>query len=112
MSVRVISRRKGGTPADPGETIVTVARPSVFANPFELYSEKDRNKVCDAYEEYMRARFKLDDAFRKAVTKLAKRHAGGARLALQCWCAPKRCHADSLKKLIEEIAALSAKKGK
>lgn len=104
MSVRVVSRRKGGIEATPGEVLVTIARPSILSNPFEMKEEGDRKEVCDKYEVYMRKRYEEDEAFNKIILKLARKHRCGARLALQCWCAPKRCHGDSLKKLIEEVA--------
>ena len=52
-------------------------------------SSEERNRVCDRYEAVFLKRgldlFEIKDAKR-----------------LGCWCKPKRCHGDFLKRLIDE----------
>lgn len=75
----------------PGDIIID--RRTKWGNPFIMQNETQRNFVCDQYEIY------LDQQLRQHKLNLnelfnAKR--------LGCWCFPKRCHGNTLKKKIEE----------
>lgn len=74
----------------PGD--VKIDRTTPWGNPFLMYSERDRDHVCDLYESWFIYSLGKDKI---KLLKDAKR--------LGCWCAPKRCHGDFLKKLIEEL---------
>jgi hypothetical protein len=104
MTIRVVSKRKGGTEAEDGETVIYVGRPHVLGNPTPLGSERQRPETLRVYSAWLRAQYATPgSAVNVAVTRLAARHRAGERIALQCWCAPKRCHADYIKQLVEEI---------
>lgn len=77
-----------GVPKD----AVYVGRPSEFGNPFVMKTEKDRDSVCDKFEEYIANKPELIEL---AKTKLKGKH-------LVCYCSPKRCHADTLLRLANE----------
>ena len=90
---------------------VRVDRTSVLGNPFRMASESDRDQVCKEYEAYffnMLCREKksgLSDTKARAFVqelrrlyKLAKTH---GKLELFCWCAPKRCHAETIKQFLD-----------
>ena len=86
-----------------GVPIIRVDRTSAIGNPFKMYSESERDKVCDEYEVYFNKKVAegTDVKFMnelRAIYKLAKQ--GDVYLA--CWCAPKRCHAETIKKFIEK----------
>jgi len=73
---------------------VLIDRRTKWGNPFILGKDGDRDEVCDKYEEYIRhgeGNWLLDhlDELKDKV--------------LGCWCAPKRCHGDTLIKLVEEF---------
>lgn len=71
----------------PPKDAVFVGRPSKWGNPFLLAGEHTRDLVCDNYETYLyRDRPDLVDD--------AKEELDGKDLV--CYCAPKRCHADTL----------------
>jgi hypothetical protein len=75
----------------PGD--VRVDRATRWGNHFYMANDSDeeRDRVCDAYERDLKGRC---DKSRTYLSPLmhAKR--------LGCWCAPKRCHADSLARAI------------
>ena len=74
---------------------VVVDRSSGWGNPFHLNnrnSEKERNKVCDQFELYAAWRLTIEPDWLKPLR--------GKDLA--CWCAPKRCHAETLIRLANE----------
>lgn len=80
-----------------------VGRPSPLGNPFPLEREADRDTVIDKYEAWLRQRVTSGD--KKVVDELRRlRRLAEEReeLVLTCWCAPRRCHADVVKRLIEE----------
>ncbi len=74
------------------ETLIWVG----MGNPFQMNSEEDRNKVCDSYEEHYA--YCIEQSITKAIVRrMAKRLVEGKTIALFCHCAPKRCHADTIR---------------
>lgn len=104
MPIRVVSKRKGGVEAEDGELIVYVGRPHVLGNPTPLGSDRNRPAALRVYGHWLRFCYGQGGTpQREAIDRLAVRVAAGERLALQCWCSPKACHADIIKQLIEEV---------
>jgi hypothetical protein len=104
--VLVVSRRSGGVRAPDGYVIVNCDRSTFLGNPYLMTYEKDRDRCCQRYERHLRhamaskgERFR---SLREAIQDIVKLVALGRSVALQCWCAPKRCHADSIKKYVLE----------
>ena len=98
MSIFISNRVQG-----PGETVYC-GRGSALGNPFVMQnlSDTERNRVCDKYEEW----------FQKLLTKTGdmpfliqlhtiRKLAQKGDVTLQCFCAPKRCHCETIKKYIE-----------
>ena len=92
---------------------VQVYRPSPLANPFSFkHSNFDTVKVADRdeaiheYEKWLDAQ--LLDSSSPASTAfghLLQQLKQNGKLVLICWCVPKRCHADVLRrKLLEAVA--------
>ena len=77
------------------ENTVRVDRRSRWGNPFVMKDKSDaeRNRVCDAFEE-MAAKWTPE-----TIAALKKDLKGKS---LACWCAPKRCHADTLLRIANE----------
>lgn len=90
---------------------VRVDRTSILGNPFKMFDERDRDRVCNNYDNYffdmirrgkesgtqnLKARAFVQELRR--LYKLAKTH---GKLDLFCWCAPKRCHAETIKFFLE-----------
>lgn len=86
--MKVLNKRIHGVP----QGAVYVGRPSKFGNPFVMHSEAERDAVCDQYEAWLQAQPEL--------IKAAQRELRGKDLV--CWCAPRRCHAQTLLRIANE----------
>ena len=80
---------------------VSVCRPSVLGNPYKITTDVSRRYVCALYEKYFdyhskKGRFE----FRYELTRLKQLYKKYGKLRLFCWCTPKRCHAETIKKYI------------
>ena len=81
---------------------VKVDRSSVLGNPFYMADESQRDKVCDKYEAYFKENIQnTESAFYKEIERLYKILKKHGKLELFCWCAPKRCHAETIKNYLE-----------
>jgi hypothetical protein len=97
-----------------GYSIIYIGRGSVFGNPFVMQNQtiRERERVCDQYLIHLKAQWKLaqqgnENELAMGIVELAKRVKQGERIALQCFCAPKQCHGDTLKKTIEWLVEKS-----
>ena len=100
-------------------------RTTILGNPFEMRSELERDLVCDAFSEYMAEMvsqanpnpsaiaFYLSQKYSLKISTSWKRPHSGAIFILElqgllslaskgdltilCWCAPKRCHLETIK---------------
>lgn len=90
---RVVNIRniKGSWP----KNTVRIDRRSEWGNPFIMRndSDKERDRVCDAFEEMVA--LWTPEVIAKLKTELKGRD-------LACWCATKRCHADTLLRIANE----------
>ena len=73
--------------------LVDVDRGTPWGNPYKMSREKDRDEVCDRYEEHFAGVPELHDRLGELHGKV-----------LACWCYPKRCHAMHLAKLASSEA--------
>ena len=108
--VRVVNMRKK-VALEPGEVPVSVDRTHPdLGNPFVLRNPRDRaerDRVCDQFERMADNDMRIRGPIYRAVRELAGRVRAGERLALRCWCAPDRCHADWIAaRVLEEVARL------
>ena len=70
--------------------LVNITRDGSWGNPYPMSGERERNKVCDAFEIYLAGRPDL-------LERIAAGELSGK--VLLCWCHPKRCHGDHLAEL-------------
>ena len=84
-SIRIYNLRNGKPPDD----AILVDRRTPWGNPFPTDDEEDRDFVCDEFEDYARKRHIREPAW---LSPLRGKN-------LVCWCAPKRCHAETLRRL-------------
>jgi hypothetical protein len=85
-----------------GEVLIKVDRSSSVGNPFYMASEGKRDEVCDQYEEWFKEM--MTDDFHAGAKNYIKQIIAFAKIqdvALGCWCAPKRCHAETIKAYVE-----------
>ncbi|KAK8836256.1 hypothetical protein M9Y10_039888 [Tritrichomonas musculus] len=100
-------------------TDVRVDRKSVLGNPYKMSDESQRDKVCDMYETYFNALVKDDkqwmnehnitqafrDNFMRELGRISIILEQHGEVNLWCWCAPKRCHSETIKKYLQKITA-------
>ncbi len=81
----VLNKHKHDIP--PGS--VYIGRGSVWGNPFRIGLDGDRDAVCEKHREYLKDRVASGLI---TVQQLASLHGKD----LVCFCAPLRCHGDTL----------------
>lgn len=108
ITIKNLRREKPTNPWD-----VKVDRSSILGNPFVMKGESQRDSVCELYEkEFMRklsntyTNDKSDNGFSRELDRLCGLYKEYGKLNLFCWCAPKRCHAETIKKHIEDNVIL------
>lgn len=69
---------------------------SVWANPFKISAEDNRESVIKKYEKYIRRKLDQGEIGLEDLEKLKGKNLG-------CWCYPEACHGDVLVRLIEEF---------
>ena len=93
-NITVIHMRSVNTYKNLGYKVIDITRRSPYGNPFVMTEEAQRDSVCEQYISYFNGRKDLQDKLYSEV----KLH---PKVALACWCKPKRCHGDSLKTWLE-----------
>ena len=85
---------------------VRVDRQSVLGNPFYMKYESQRDKVCDEYEKWLHNKLfirNIDKSIIHEMNRLWQIYKKYGKLNLFCWCAPKRCHAETIKVTLEKV---------
>jgi hypothetical protein len=93
---------------------VKVDRSSPLGNPFNMSNESKRDEVCERYDHWFKEMLtkkpntpynskKVHMAFKIAILTLQEAHKKHGKLRLFCWCAPKRCHASTIKEYLESV---------
>jgi hypothetical protein len=88
---------------------IIVHRPSPLGNP---YTHKHgtlarivvatRDEAVDSYERWLREKIRVrDHAVCNALNEIYRKAKAGD-ISLVCFCSPARCHADVIRKVIEE----------
>lgn len=85
MEIRVLHHREWL------ENSIRIDRGTEWGNPFVMRSDTiaERKRVCDLYEQYAIWRLSVEPDW---LEPLRGKH-------LICWCAPRRCHGDTLLRL-------------
>lgn len=94
--IRIISRQDHPHPTRPWE--VRVDRGTVFAHP---HKGGTHGEHCDQYERwfYDHLPYLMPD-----LDELIDIYRAHGQLVLMCWCAPDRCHAETIRDwLLEEL---------
>jgi hypothetical protein len=75
---------------------------SVLGNPFFMKKEDQRDAVCDRYEDHFNVMIRSDCKFQRELARIQSIYETYGKLRLFCWCAPKRCHAETIKRWLEK----------
>lgn len=79
-------------------------RPGPLGNPFVMGRDGDRDAVCDKHEAMLRdAAADKPNTTRAARLALRAVWALPADAVLACYCAPLRCHCDTIAKIWKEM---------
>ena len=112
FEIEIVNIKK--TPAVKKDTsYVYCGRGSALGNPFNMenYSVEERNRVCDAYEEYIDAEVLTNEKIKLQLNLCWKTGRENGIVKLGCYCAPLRCHCNKIKDiLIEKQEFLASKK--
>lgn len=81
-----------------------IGRGSPLGNPFVMRdkSQTERNRVCDAYEVWFKEQVDKDNPLVMNELRRLYRIAQKGDLVLGCFCAPKRCHGETIKRFLEQ----------
>ena len=109
MSVQIINLRTG-QPYD-----FRCDRKSPVGNPYIMHNESERDLVCEEYLKLFDQTMtdtSLDDddraesmwatvkEFRDYIHRIEQHYKQHGTVTLACWCAPKRCHCETIKRWI------------
>ena len=83
-----------------GETIY-IGRGSYLGNPFPLGDFVNREDCIKEYEKYLSENILMKNEKIMRALKQIYDASQDHPVNLQCFCAPHKCHGDSIKKLIE-----------
>ncbi|AFH14796.1 hypothetical protein LU11_gp265 [Pseudomonas phage Lu11] len=80
---------------------VRIDRKTIFGNKFPISLTGSRKESCDRYEAWAFSRMrKPKSKYRRRILALRQQYLAGAKLRLLCHCYPKRCHGQTIRKLI------------
>ena len=79
-----------------------IGRGSPLGNPFVAKSEADRDAVCDQYQAWFDCKVEAGDERVMNELRRLYRLAKKGDLVLGCFCAPKRCHGETIKAFLEK----------
>lgn len=88
-----------------GRNAQNVGRPTALGNPFFMKDESMRDEVCDRYETWFKQ--KVANADPAVMNQLRALWTIGKRTGvvnLGCYCAPRRCHADTIARFLKNYA--------
>jgi len=91
---------------------IQVDRSSPLGNPFTMQqlTQADRNKVCDEYAEYFAVKLQQKDTtFMTELNRLIGIYKKFGMLNLFCWCAPQKCHAETIADYITRVCHSTAR---
>ena len=79
---------------------------SPVGNPFVVGKDGDRDACCDAYEKYVNSGqiWVENKEFVEWINERIWEYQQRKDIELVCGCKPQRCHGDTLRKLIIELA--------
>lgn len=85
-----------------------IGRPSILSNPYSHKKDskhakwivETRTEAIDSYEDYFEKMLTDSRLFMKALEKLLNFFKKHNKMYLVCFCKPKRCHGDVIKKYL------------
>ena len=78
---------------------VYIGRPSKWGNPFKIGRDGNREEVIEKYGEWLIGAREAPGGEERPALDEAKQKLRGKRLG--CYCRPRACHGDVLKKFVD-----------
>lgn len=88
-----------------------IGRGSALGNPYThldknktlaLFQCEDREEAIEKYSEYFDVMYGHNKEFTDAVDEIYKHYKNGDNIYLGCFCKPKSCHGDIIKRKLEQ----------
>lgn len=97
MPIKIINIKKTDEPH------IYCGRGSALGNPYLLTNEADRLRVIQRYEYwfYRQIQVEKNQAVMNQLDKIYNELMDKGSVTLGCYCAPKPCHCDVIKRFIE-----------
>jgi len=96
--IQIVNRHDGK--AKPGVHRVSVSRPGPLGNPFIIGEHGNREQVIKLYDEHFRKSVYTPCALSEAFARLVEYMMTECYIELECFCAPKACHAEIIREAI------------
>lgn len=87
------------------EMLIKVDRSNkVLGNRYYMHNESERNLVCNQYQEWFNRQINDTNRQNSVLIELRRIYsiAKEKNVALGCWCYPKRCHSETIKRFLEK----------
>ena len=81
---------------------VYVGRPTPLGNPYEIGPDGTREEVIELYEAWLEEEMDRGGPAMSMFVRLFDELCMRGSLELLCWCKPKPCHADVIKRFLLE----------
>jgi len=80
---------------------------SALGNPFVITKASDREKVCNQYKDWFMGQVlsKDNSAFNEQIEMILDKARKHEDIMLGCFCAPKKCHCETIKYFVESTIA-------
>jgi hypothetical protein len=98
--IAIVNRHDGKE--KPGVYRVNVSRPGPLGNPFIAGEHGTRKQVIALYEEHFKKLVYTPCALSEAFVTLVEYMMTECYMELECWCAPKACHAEIIREAVFE----------
>ena len=101
MMDQIIVGRKGDHV--PSYEAIYIGRGSALGNPFKMVDESRRDQVIEQFRQHLWIEIKSnpDGAMNTELMRISRMIKCGKKIMIQCFCKPKACHGDVIKRAIE-----------
>lgn len=103
MTIEIMNLRTV-KPSEPWD--FRIDRSTPVGNPFNMINESRRDSVCDQYEKWFNEKWFVEETHSRTffayLQTLMAAHRNYGKLRLFCWCAPLRCHGQTIKEYLEK----------
>ena len=101
MEIIIANIRTGAIKID-DRHVFLIDRRTPVGNPYPLDDEANRDEVCDKYQVWFDDKIKVKDPkVMGYLTALKTYLLKNGKIILLCWCSPRRCHGETIKRWLE-----------